>query len=230
MPDFDFDENAIPLTLNARNIVNNYAGATTYRNQAIPENHTRWRTGAAQMDGAINPTTQFPRDLFEEATEDEVDAITREFSIPYPKEYKKKNVVEFKLSLEAKDAIFSISEAIIKDLKALIIEKLQLRVNLTLSENYNDLRGLVATDNIPYEELFLMQNSFNNLQNKKALTNKADNFYLSKLIEESRKLYDIEYSKYKYYPRLKAKIKYGNTELLEEILTFTQFNKGIVVW
>jgi hypothetical protein len=50
------------------------------------------------------------------------------------------------------------------------------------------------------------------------------------LVERTaRERYDINQSKYRYYPRLKSKVKYGNPELLNSILAVTQLDKGKII-
>ncbi len=53
--------------------------------------------------------------------------------------------------------------------------------------------------------------------------------YLTKLEEKAKQRYNIEHSKYKYYPRLKGAVKYGNPELLAKVLTVAQIGKGKVI-
>lgn len=53
--------------------------------------------------------------------------------------------------------------------------------------------------------------------------------YLKRLEEKAQQRYNIEHSKYQYYPRLKSKVKYGNAELLAKILTVAHIGKGKVI-
>lgn len=53
--------------------------------------------------------------------------------------------------------------------------------------------------------------------------------YLTRLEDKAKSKYSIEHSKYKFYPRLKKSVKYGNPELLSNILKVTQIGKGKVI-
>lgn len=46
------------------------------------------------------------------------------------------------------------------------------------------------------------------------------------ITDKINKKFNIEYSKYKYYPRLKNKVKFGNAEILNELLEISDVDRG----
>lgn len=96
---------------------------------------------------------------------------------------------------------------------------------LRLNEN-DDSVVFSVNDLYTYKQI---QNEFKQITNGMPWGRGSYSLFFSLLEDEAKKKYDKNH-KYKYYPRLKATIKYGDEELLNEILSITQLEKGSLIW
>lgn len=130
---------------------------------------------------------------------------------------------------ETMDAIKSISTELIDTILGTLKESYKIRLDSIENLEYN-----VFIESEQSTDTRQLYQNFNTILThyKKLISGKqisyVDKYYLGLVEECALRRYSIEHSKYKYYPRLKAKVNYGNAELLTKILSITQIGRGTV--
>lgn len=137
------------------------------------------------------------------------------------------------------NVIKEISEEIIQESLYILQNIYKNRLDFIENNDYNGLLESVPNRNdghrvAPESESFLnFENtiiSWAELAGGSIISNYGmQRRYLERLEKKAKQRYSIEHSKYKYYPRLKGTVKYGNPELLVKLLSITQIGKGKVV-
>ncbi len=137
--------------------------------------------------------------------------------------------------------IQEITEEIINDSLNKLLDIYKNRLDFIEARDYNSLvesvvgqqdryLGQIAPEAYSYRNFENSLVSLNELVSGKPIANYGyQGEYLAKLEEKAKQRYSIEHSKYRYYPRLKGTVKYGNPELLAKILAVTQIGKGKIV-
>lgn len=150
----------------------------------------------------------------------------------------KKNVVkEIKIDKETYAAILSITDELLAEDLAVLKEIHEKRLDFIDRKDYTAIIGSYTIEedeeheeSIRFHRLQNTQVSFALLAQGAAIPATSGQVqYLKHLEDRAQERYNIEYSVYKYYPRLKSKVKYGDADLLSKILAVTQIGKGKVI-
>ncbi len=161
-----------------------------------------------------------------------LDENTRDW-LPQELKKKKQTVKEILTEKPVLDIIEDISAELIEEEVAKLKRIYQIKLDTLAVQDYNEL--LQAGHNIQDDESIIYYNfqryalSFTRLKSSDILQSDKDSFYLTSVESKAKIRYHKDYSKYKFYPRLKAKVEYGDGELLSKIMAITQIGKGRVV-
>lgn len=152
-----------------------------------------------------------------------------------PKEYKdiqkKKNVVT--INKETFEAISELSIAMQDEQLQSITNIYELRLDLIKNKDYNNLAYSFNNDDAnitaehAYRNFCYIGNGFEAIESGKDLND--HHWYLQNLEVKALQKYDKNHSKYRFYPRLLEKVKYGNAEMLSNIFNVTRIQKGKVI-
>lgn len=131
-------------------------------------------------------------------------------------------------------AILPVIEGIVNEIVEKAIEEIKSIYKIKL-DNLENLEYTGFFDDAEHRENHLINTIHKAAETFKKLTTSQpiDDYshqFLLHVEEIALKRYHIDYSKYKYYPRLKQKVKYGDTELLNKILSVTQVHRRKILW
>lgn len=249
MPDFDddddyrvfFEEPTRPSPIyNAVNpIVNHYRA--NYQNVPTQTTEVRARDlmqghgglGYTQPVGIEAPRAIVNTENWGQAIQFDTYNDTVEVRAWQPNEYKelknKKKIVN--ITKEAFVSITVISQELTTKYMKQLQNIYQKRVDNISTFNYTNLVELMQEneDHSIYSNFTMVAMGYDDLSNGVELYSDRHGIYLKALEEQALIKYDKNHSKYRFYPRLKDKVTYGNPELLAEILTVTRIGRGKVV-
>ena len=133
---------------------------------------------------------------------------------------------------ETREAIIALSEIIINKRIDKLRNSYILRQKYITEGNWADLLSHINTEGSDLELQSDIVNSIKGcyeVMEGKHLSFAFD-YFLTDLEKLALETYHIDYSVYKYYPRLKRAVKYGNPALLDKILAITSIKQGNIVW